>query len=267
MGSLELTDEGPIRLLTLSRPEVRNALDPALREALMTAFHKAGNDGRVRAVVLTGAGNAFCSGLDLGELERVSRHSTEFNRDDSRALAELFRMIYTFPKPVVAAVNGHAVAGGAGLASACDLVVMSESAKLGYTEVRIGFVPALVAAFLIRQLGEKRTRDLLLSGRLISADEAAAWGLVNDVVAADEVVPRALALAATLAANAPSSLALTKGLLCALPGMGLEDGLRLGIEVNALARTTDDLREGVRAFLDKRPPRWPKRKEDSDSDG
>ena len=242
--------------MTLNRPEVRNALSTELRDELFDAVQQAAADDAVRALVLTGSGNVFCSGLDLSELQTIRERSTEDNRADSAALARLLERLYTFPKPVVAALNGHAIAGGAGLASVCDLVVMAEGAKLGYTEARIGFVAALVGVFLVRQVGEKHARDLLLSARLVTANEALAMGLVNRVEAEDDVLDVALALAAQLAQNAPSSLELTKSLLAALPGMGLQEGLRYAVEVNALSRTTDDLKEGVAAFLEKRDPSW-----------
>lgn len=256
MDLILAADEGPVRVVTLDRPEVRNALSRELRDALAAALDDAERDPAVRALVLTGAGGAFCSGLDLADLERLATQPTEANREDSRALADLFWRLYTFPKPVVAAVNGAAVAGGAGLVSVCDLAVMAASARLGYSEARIGFVAALVGVFLVRLVGEKRARDLLLSARLVGADEAREMGLVNEVVPDAEVRERAVARARELAANAPSSLAMTKALLASVPGMGLEDGLRYAVEVNALARTTDELREGVRAFLEKRPPDW-----------
>lgn len=247
---------GSTLILTLNRPEVRNALSPALREALREAFESVQDDPGIRVVVLTGAGKAFCSGLDLSELQHFRGRSTEENLMDSAALAELFRLVYTFPKPVIAAVNGHALAGGAGLATVCDLTIVNEEAKLGYTEARIGFVAALVGVFLVRQIGDKRARDLLLSARLLSAGEAFDMGLVNEVRPATEVMPRALELAWSLGENAPISLALTKTLLAALPGMSLDDGLRYASNLNALSRTTDDLAEGVTAFLEKREPNW-----------
>ena len=256
MAILQTEDRGNVRLLTLNRPEVRNALSTELRDELFDAVQQAAADDAVRALVLTGSGNVFCSGLDLSELQTIRERSTEDNRADSAALARLLERLYTFPKPVVAALNGHAIAGGAGLASVCDLVVMAEGAKLGYTEARIGFVAALVGVFLVRQVGEKHARDLLLSARLVTANEALAMGLVNRVEAEDDVLDVALALAAQLAQNAPSSLELTKSLLAALPGMGLQEGLRYAVEVNALSRTTDDLKEGVAAFLEKRDPSW-----------
>ena len=256
MSILLTEDRDAVRLLTLNRPEVRNALNSDLISRLLRALDEAEGAKEVRALVLTGSGKAFCAGLDLADLKAISTRSTEENRRDSAHLATLLKRIYTFPKPVVATLNGHAVAGGAGLASVCDLVVMSEGAKLGYTEARIGFVAALVGVFLVRQVGEKAARDLLLSARLIRADEAREMGLVNEVCAPEEVTARALARANELAQNAPTSLAMTKQLLAAVPSMGLDEGLRYAAEVNALARTTDDLKEGVAAFLEKREPRW-----------
>ena len=256
MSILLTEDRNAVRVLTLNRPDVRNALSSELIGKLTEALDEAEQMQEVRALVLTGGGKAFCAGLDLADLKAISTRSTEENRRDSAHLASLLKRIYTFPKPVVAALNGHAVAGGAGLASVCDLVVMSEAAKLGYTEARIGFVAALVGVFLVRQVGEKRARDLLLSARLIQANEAKEMGLVNEVCQEEEVLTRALERANALAQNAPTSLAMTKQLLAAVPSMGLGEGLRYAVEVNALARTTDDLKEGVSAFLEKREPRW-----------
>lgn len=256
MSLVQPEDHGAVRVLRLNRPDVRNALSAELQTALQEALEAARADDAVRALVLTGAGQAFCAGLDLEALKAISRSSAEANRQDSWRFARLLETLYTFPKPLVAAVNGHAVAGGAGIASACDLVVMSKEAKLGYTEVKIGFVPAVVAVLLLRQTGEKQARDLLLTGRLVAAAEAREMGLVNEVVAADEVVPRALELAKAMAQNSPTSLDLTKALLSALPGMGFFDALRYAVDLNTLARGTDDLHEGVSAFLEKREPSW-----------
>jgi methylglutaconyl-CoA hydratase len=167
-------------------------------------------------------------------------------------LGQLFERIYTFPKPVIAALNGHAVAGGAGLASVCDFIVMNTSAKLGYTETRLGFVAALVGIFLLRQIGERRARDLLLSARLISASEALQFGLVNELQPEEKVLERALELATQVSQNAPNALAMTKDLLTTLPGLSLQESLGYAAEVNAKARSSDELKEGLRAFLEKR---------------
>jgi methylglutaconyl-CoA hydratase len=252
-----LTDRrGSVRILTLNRPAVRNALSADLRGALAEALDEAAADEATRAVVLTGAGEAFCAGLDLRELEGMSERSTEENRADSRGLADLLLQLATFPKPVVAAVNGPAVAGGAGLVTACDLAVMDRNARIGYTEARIGFVAALVSVFLVRQVGDKHARDLLLSARLVTAEEAAAMGLVNEVATPGQALAAAVDRARGLARNAPGSLTLTKTLLAAVPSMSLEDGLRYALEVNVAARERDELHEGVRAFLEKREPSW-----------
>ncbi len=252
MSLLLVQDTLPLRVLTLNRPEVRNALNQELRETLLETLLETGANPSIRAVVLTGAGNTFCAGMDLAELEKLQHSSYEEHLEDATKLGQLFELIYTFPKPVIAAVNGHAIAGGAGLASVCDFVVMNEAAKLGYTEVRLGFVAALVSVFLLRQGGERRARDLLLSARLISATEALEFGLVNEVQPSDMVMTRVLELAQELSQNAPLALATTKNLLAALPGLSLKESLRHAAEVNAKARMSDELKEGIRAFLEKR---------------
>jgi methylglutaconyl-CoA hydratase len=256
MPAILTSDVGQVRILTLNRPEVRNALDRELRAELTEALLSAERAGRVRAAVLTGSGTAFCAGMDLSELESMLDRSAEEHLEDSRGLAELFLTIYSFPKPLVAAVNGHAVAGGAGLASLCDVVVASEDARLGYTEARIGFVAALVGVFLTRLLGERAARELLLDARLIDAAEARRRGLVSEVAPAKDVLERALARARTLAANSPAALAATKRLLTESGGLPLHEALEKAITVNVEARSGDDLREGIRAFLEKRTPSW-----------
>ncbi|WP_051529409.1 enoyl-CoA hydratase/isomerase family protein [Meiothermus cerbereus] len=253
---LTTTDLPGIRLLTLNDPQRRNPLSPALTKDLLAALDAAEQDPAIRAVVLTGAGPAFSAGADLEFLKQVTTAGAEANYAHSRELMRLFHRVYTFSKPTIAAINGPAVAGGAGLATACDLVVMSEQAQIGYTEVKIGFVAALVGVILVRAVGEKHARELLLTGKLVSALEAYRMGLVNRVVPAEQVLEEALALAQEVAANAPTSLALTKELLNALPGMGLEDGFRLASIANAWVRETGDLAEGIAAFFEKRPPRF-----------
>ena len=248
--------EPPVQTILLNDPDRRNPLSPSLIADLQAALEEAAQNPQVRAVILTGAGTAFSAGVDLEFLSTVSQMTAQQNLEHSRALQKLFYQVYTFPKPIVAAVQGHAIAGGAGLASACDLVVMAESARLGYTEVRIGFVAALVGVILVRSVGEKHARELLLTGQQISAHEAYRMGLANRVVPAEQVADTALELAREIAANAPSSVALTRELLLALPGMGLEDGFRLATVANAWIRQTDDLEEGIRAFFEKRPPRF-----------
>ncbi|GMA15400.1 enoyl-CoA hydratase/isomerase family protein [Deinococcus metallilatus] len=249
-------NRGPVRLLTLNRPQVRNALSLSLMHDLLAALNEARLDSAVRAVVLTGAGSAFCAGLDMDELRGMAGRTSEQHRADSEVFRSLLEALYLFPKPVVAAVQGHAVAGGAGLAAVCDLTVMADSAKMGFTEARIGFVAALVTAFIVRLVGEKHARDLLLSARLLSADEARQMGLVNEVAPAADVLERALTRAQEMTRSAPGSVAMTKGMIAAAPGMGLGEGLRYAADLNALARSGAELREGVAAFLEKRDPAW-----------
>ncbi len=223
--------------------ELQGALDAAARDP-------------VKAVVLTGQGKAFSAGADLAYLERLTELPAEANLAHSAELKALFHRLYTFPKPVVAAVNGPAVAGGAGLVLAADLAVMAEGAKIGFTEVRIGFVAALVAVLLVRHLGEKHARELLLTGELVPAEEAYRMGLVNRVVPADELIETAAGLAEKAGAGAPTSIRLTKGLLAELPGMGLNEAFAYATLANAWARETENLREGIRAFFEKRRPRF-----------
>lgn len=256
MVQLKKRREGSVLVITLNRPEVRNALSRTLRAELASALSEAAEQDEVRAVVLTGAGSAFCAGLDLRELEESLTFDSAEHRADSQALAALFLQLVRFPKPLVAAVNGSAVAGGAGLMTACDVAVMAQGARLGYTEARIGFVAALVAVLLVRQVGDKHARDLLLSARLIEANEALSLGLINEVVAPEAVTGRALEIASVMARNAPGSLMLTKALLADLPSMSLDSGMAWAVDVNALARSGAELGEGVRSFLEKREPNW-----------
>jgi methylglutaconyl-CoA hydratase len=249
-------ERGRVATIFLNDPERRNPLSPGMVEGLLKALDALEEDLEVRAVVLTGRGKAFSAGADLAFLERVTELGAEENYRHSLSLMRLFHRLYTYPKPTVAAVNGPAVAGGAGLATACDLVVMDREAQIGYTEVKIGFVAALVSVILSRAVGEKAAKDLLLTGRLVGAEEAKALGLVNRVAPPGRALEEAVALAEEVAKNAPTSLRLTKELLLALPGMGLEDGFRLAALANAWVRETGDLKEGIRAFFEKRPPKF-----------
>lgn len=249
--------EGRVLTLTLNRPDKRNALSADLVAALSAALDEAAGDDGVRVVVLTGAGKAFSAGADLAALEALQAASPEQNLADSRHLARLFEQIYLHPKPVVAAVNGHAIAGGCGLAAVCDLSIVAEGAKLGFTEVRIGFVPAIVSVFVLRKLGEAAARDLLLRGHLIDAAEAARIGLVTRAVPAEALGETVAQLAAEIAAEtSPTAVALTKRLLADVPGMGLAEAISHAAGLNAFARGTDDCRAGIAAFLNKTSPPW-----------
>ena len=254
---LQSSRSGSVLTLTLDRPEVRNALSAELVERLTGALVEAGRDDGVRVVVLTGSGKAFSAGADLAALQALGTASAEANLRDSETLARLFETIYTLPKPVVAKVQGHAIAGGCGLAAVCDVSLVAEGAKLGFTETRIGFVPAIVSVFVVRKLGEAAARDLLLRGRLIDAAEAERIGLVTRAVALAELDAETDALCHELATEtSASAVALTKRLLADVPSMGVAEGLSYAARLNALARSTDDCRAGVAAFLAKEDPPW-----------
>ncbi len=253
--TLTLTDSGPAATITLARPEKRNAISYALIEELLLALREVEHSA-ARVLILTGSGSAFCSGMDLDELRHLLGRTAEQNLEDSKTMAVLFRTLYEFPKPTIAAVNGHAIAGGCGLATLCDFTLAVPEAKFGYTEVKIGFLPAIVSAFLLRQVGEKAARDLLLTGRLISADEALRLGMITELVSAGSLIDRANELASQLAENSPASLRATKKLLCDYATTQLDSEIELAVKANAEIRASPDFREGVSAFLEKRKPEW-----------
>ncbi|MGC2259153.1 MAG: enoyl-CoA hydratase-related protein, partial [Candidatus Sulfotelmatobacter sp.] len=208
------------------------------------------------AIVVTGAGKAFCSGMDLENLKGLLGRSPEQNVEDSQTMVRLFRSLYEFPKVTIAAVNGAAIAGGTGLALLCDFTLAVPEAKFGYTEVRIGFVPAIVSTFLLRQVGEKQARDLLLTGRIFGADEAARMRLINEIVAPEKLLARARELAALLMENSPASLRATKKLLSDHARAELDTQIETAVRENAAIRSTADFREGIMSFLEKRKPVW-----------
>ncbi len=249
---------GHILTITLNRPQRRNALTSTMIQELTLAL-RAAEDSRAGLVVLRGAGDHFCSGLDLAELRAMAGRSLDQHRLDSMNVAELFRTLYDLSLPTIAAVRGAAMAGGMGLATICDFTLASDEARFGYTEVRIGFVPAIVSIFLMQQLGEKQARDLLLTGRFVDAQEAHALGLVKQVVPAAELDAAVLELATALLANSPSSMRATKHLLRRQEADKLARSLRAAVNINSELRVTEDFREGIAAFLEKRTPVWPSR--------
>jgi methylglutaconyl-CoA hydratase len=249
-------DEG-IRTITLNRPERRNAMTPEMQLELIAAMEEAAVSSS-RVVVFKGAGDAFCSGLDLSVLQSLNDKSAADHRADAERIAKLFRTLYELPLPTIAAVHGAAIAGGTGFATICDFTLAVPTAKFGYTEARIGFVPALVSAFLALQIGDKQARDLLLTARFFDAAEAYRLGLVNEVVAPKELDDRVHALTRLLIANSPDSLAGTKRLMAAQNKSWLDAAIALAMEANAHARETADFKEGIAAFLEKRKPVWPK---------
>lgn len=253
--TIEVAYDGAVATITLNRPEKRNAISFELIDDLLRGLDEVAKS-QATVMILTGAGKAFCSGLDLENLKALLGRTPEQNLQDSRTMVELFRTLYEFPKVTIAAVNGAAIAGGTGLALLCDFTLAISEAKFGYTEVRIGFVPAIVSTFLLRQVGEKQARDLLLTGRLFGAEEAARLGLVNEIVAPEDLMPRARALAALLMENSAASLRATKKLLTDHARAELDAQIESAVRENAGIRQTADFREGISSFLEKRKPVW-----------
>jgi methylglutaconyl-CoA hydratase len=241
--------EGGVLTLTLNRPDKRNALSSAVIEALHQALEAADLDADVRVVVLAGAGKDFCAGADLEELLASADASPEANEAAALRLGTLFGRMRQLPKPVVAVVRGRALAGGAGLMTACDIVLAGSGAQVGYPEVLRGFVPAMVTTMLRRLVGEKTALDLLLTGRLLSAAEAHASGLVSRVIPDGDLEREAAGLTRALASTPASALALTKQLFYQLDGQSFDQGIALGARVNALARQTPDFRDAIGRFL------------------
>lgn len=242
--------------ILLNRPEKRNALNAQMVHELKTVFTEWENDSRVKVVVLKGAGKAFCSGADLAYLQEMRHFDFEQNLQDSQSLGRLFLQIYTFPKPVIAQVEGPALAGGCGLASVCDLIIASPNAKFGYPEVKIGFVAALVSTFLIRQIGERKAKELLLSGKILSADEALSFGLINQVVAKDQIRQSVNDWVETFLQNGTQAMNITKQLFSQFNYQSIDRDMERLAQVNARFRQTDEFSEGIRAFLEKRAPNW-----------
>jgi methylglutaconyl-CoA hydratase len=243
--------DGAIARIILNRPEKKNALNEALIAGLRDGLFKANGDAAVRAVVITGAGSDFCSGADLESLQKISGASVADNVDDARSLMELFTIIRQVTVPVVAAVRGRALAGGCGLASACDIVLASATARFGYPEVKIGFVPAMVMAILRRNISEKRAFELLTRGAEISAEQARDFGLVNQVFNEDSFEADVTAYARGFEKVSKSAAALTKTLLYQTDGMTFDDSMETGVDVNVIARMSEDCQKGIAGFLSK----------------
>lgn len=253
--TVQLAFDGGGATLTLNRPDKRNAISFELIDDLLHALDEVAKSEAI-VLILTGAGKAFSSGMDLENLKGLVGRTAEQNLQDSRTMVQLFRKLYEFPKVTIAAVNGPAIAGGTGLALLCDFTLAVPEAKFGYTEVRIGFVPAIVSTFLLRQIGEKRARDLLLTGRLFGAEEAQRLGLVSEIVPAEKLLSRARELSAVLMENSAASLRATKQLLTDHARAELDTQIEAAVRENAAIRTTADFREGITSFLEKRKPVW-----------
>ena len=251
MTELLVEDKGSCRVLTLNRPEKRNALNDALVAALKNALREADENQDLRSIVIRGAGKDFCSGADLEALQKIATASYEENLDDARNLADLFSIIRKVRVPIIAAVHGRALAGGCGLATACDLVIATRSARFGYPEVKIGFVPAMVAAILRRNLGEKKSFELLTQGFEFSAEEANAAGLVNAIFDDEAFDTAAIEYAMRYQKVSGSAVGMTKHLLYDIDALNFDDAVALGVETNAKARMTDDCKKGIAKFLEK----------------
>ena len=253
--TLKLEFDGPVATITLNRPEKRNAISPQMIDDVLAALGEL-ETSPSRIGILTGAGKAYCAGMDLEVLRNISSQSPAQNLQESRRMAQLFRRMWSFPKVLIAAVNGPALAGGCALATLSDFTLAVPEATFGYTEVRIGFVPAIVSVFLKRRVSEAVARDLILTGRVFPATEAQKLGLVKEVVAADALLARAHEIAATLLANSPASLVASKRLLVESEEPAIDREISLAIEANAAVRSTPDFKEGVTSFLEKRKPHW-----------
>src|SRR6202790_2534256 len=253
--TVQLAFDSGVATVTLNRPDKRNAISFELIDDLLRALEEVETSDAI-VLILTGAGKAFSSGMDLENLKTLIGRTPEHNLQDSQTMVRMFRTLYEFPKVTIAAVNGAAIAGGTGLALLCDFTLAVPDAKFGYTEVRIGFVPAIVSTFLLRQVGEKQARDLLLTGRIIGAEEAARVGLVGEIVPTENLMARARELAALLMENSPASLRATKELLTDHARAELDEQIESAVREDAAIRTTADFREGISSFLEKRKPVW-----------
>jgi methylglutaconyl-CoA hydratase len=254
-STLLLDISGDLATVTLNRPDKRNAISSAMIAELQSAFDEI-ETSRARVGILTGNGKAFSAGMDLEMLASIAKQSPSENQEDSRRMAKMFRRIWSFSKPLIAAVNGAALAGGCGIATLCDFTLAAPEAQFGYTEVKIGFLPAIVSVFLLRQIGEKRTRDLLLTGRIIEPAEAKEMGLINEIVPAEKLMDRAKELADILIAASPASVTRAKRLLTSAAAAGVDADLERAILENARIRCTPDFKEGLASFLEKRKPVW-----------
>lgn len=251
MSAVLVENNESIRIITLNRPDKRNALNDELIAALKEALREADADESLRAIVIRGAGKDFCSGADLSALQKIATASYEENIEDARSLAELFALIRSVRVPVIAAVHGRALAGGCGLALGCDLVVAGESARFGFSEVKIGFVPAMVAAILRRNLGEKKSFELLTQGFEFTAAEASQLGLINRVVPDDELTAAVLDFANVYTKVSGSAVAMTKRLFYDIDADTYQTAIEKGVTVNAFARMTDDCQKGIAKFLER----------------
>ncbi|RLD68943.1 MAG: enoyl-CoA hydratase/isomerase family protein [Bacteroidetes bacterium] len=257
MDFIQYGTENRVATITLNRPDKKNAFNSVMVSELHRTLKKAGQDNDVKVIIIKANGDAFCAGADLAYLKELSKFTYEENLADSMQLKEMFQQIYTLNKVVIAQVEGHAIAGGAGLATVCDLVFSVPEAKFGFTEVKIGFVPAIVSVFAIRKFGESHTKRLLFSGDLISTEDAKEIGLVN-FISAKELIDKEVKKFANhlVTKTSANSLALTKNLIVEIQQLGLEQALVYAAELNTKARDSEDCKKGINAFLNKERIVW-----------
>jgi methylglutaconyl-CoA hydratase len=253
---LEHDAETGATTIYLNRPDKRNALNTEIVQVLGSELDSLRHRDDVRSVFIRGNGPAFCAGADLAEIKALQSASVHDNQANSHLLRDFFVKLYTYPKPTCAVVHGAALAGGCGLATCCDVVIATRDATFGYPEVKIGFIPAIVMVLLTHQIGERHARDLCLTGRTLDAEEAHRIGLVSQVVVQADLDGAVHKLARDLKKNAPQAMATIKRMFWRLHGMSNEDGLVWASDMNAMARSTDECREGIAAFLEKRKPGW-----------
>jgi methylglutaconyl-CoA hydratase len=257
MKYVDYSVEDRVGFITMNRPDKRNALSHELVSDLQQAFAYAESDAAAKVLILRANGAAFCAGADLDYLQQLQQFSYEQNFSDSSHLKNLFHQIYTLKKVVIAQIEGHAVAGGCGLATVCDFSFAVPDARLGYTEVRIGFIPAIVMVFLIRKVGEGKARELFLTGSLISAEEARVAGLVNRVIKKEIIKDEVLKFAQQLVqSNSEYSMAVTKQMIAKVQSLALDDALTFAAEMNAKARESADCRKGISAYVNKEKITW-----------
>lgn len=240
-----------IAAVTLNRPEKMNSLDETLIQNLTYAFNDIGANDSIKTVVVSGAEGNFCSGLYLEYLRKISEYDILENKKDSERFKDMLLAIYNCPKPVIAKVSGYALAGGCGIASCCDIIAADDTAKFGYTEVKIGFIPAVVLVFLLRRISETHAKEILLTSRLFDAQEALRIGLINYAVPKGELDSKVSELCGVLAGNSASSISLTKGMFKEISGMGLNEALEYACSLNAITRMTEDCKKGIAKFLEK----------------
>jgi methylglutaconyl-CoA hydratase len=243
--------ENQIGILSLNRPEKRNALHPELVKEMRAKLAELENEKDLKVIIITGEGKSFCAGADLEYLNSLRNYSVIDNENDSASLAELFLQIYKFSKPTIAAVDGAAIAGGCGLASVCDFIIADKShAKFGYSEVKIGFIPAIVSIFLIKKIGEGRSEELMLTGEIIDAEKALNIGLVNKI--SDDALYEAKSFALEICKNSSLSMSLTKNMIHSISGFNVEEAVDYCIRLNTISRGTEDFQQGLNNFLDKK---------------